>query len=111
MRLNKELLESAGLKVGDKVEICMEGSALVIVPARRIRGKYSLESLVARISEDDQPERSRLGKAVRQRGIIYSGCLYLLIYRENLRSSKDTLPAGPMLMLVQPGAWLTSLGL
>ena len=62
LRLNKRLLESAGLKAGDEVEISVEGSALVIVPVRRIRGKYSLENLVARIPEDYQPEEVDWGK-------------------------------------------------
>jgi antitoxin MazE len=62
LRLNKELLESAGLKTGDEVEISVEGSALVIVPARKIRGKYSLEDLVACIPKDHQPKEVDWGK-------------------------------------------------
>ena len=62
LRLNKQLLERAGLKPGDEVEISVEDSSLVIVPARKIRGKYNLENLVARIPEDYQPEEVDWGK-------------------------------------------------
>ena len=40
----------------------MECSSLIIVPARKIRRKYSLENLVARIPEDYQPEEIDWGK-------------------------------------------------
>lgn len=62
LRLNKQLLERAGLKPGDEVEISVEDGSLVIVPARKIRGKYNLENLVARIPEDYQPEEVDWGK-------------------------------------------------
>jgi antitoxin MazE len=62
LRLNKQLLESAGLKSGDEVEISVEGSSLVIVPARKTRGKYRLENLVARIPKGYQPEEIDWGK-------------------------------------------------
>ena len=62
LRLNKDLLERAGLKAGDEVEISVEDSALVIVPARKIRGKYRLEDLVARIPEDHLPKEVDWGK-------------------------------------------------
>ena len=62
LRLNKQLLERAGLKPGDEVEISVEDSSLVIVPAKKIRGKYNLENLVARITEDYQPEEVDWGK-------------------------------------------------
>jgi len=62
LRLNKQLLERAGLKPGDEVEISVEDSSLVIVPAKKIRGKYNLENLVARIPKDYQPEEIDWGK-------------------------------------------------
>lgn len=62
LRLNKELLQSAGFKIGDEVEIKLEGGTLVIMPARKIRGKYRLEDLVARIPEDLQPEEVDWGE-------------------------------------------------
>ena len=63
LRLNKDLLERAGLKAGDEVEISVKDSTLVIVPARKIRGKYRLEDLVARIPEDHLPKEVDWGNS------------------------------------------------
>jgi antitoxin MazE len=48
--------------VGDEVAISVDKGALHIVPIKKIRGKYTLENLVAQIPEDYQPEEMDWGK-------------------------------------------------
>ncbi len=62
LRINKDLLGSANLNVGDEVEIQVKNGALVISPAHKIRGRYKLEDLVARIPGDYQPEEVDWGE-------------------------------------------------
>ena len=56
LRLTKDLLQSARLEVGDEVEVSVKDGVLIIAPARKIRGRYKIEDLVAGIPEDHQPE-------------------------------------------------------
>ena len=55
LRLSKELLSEADLQVGDAVEVAVRGGALVVMPARRVRGALNLEQLVDSIPSDYQP--------------------------------------------------------
>lgn len=68
LRLTKDLLQSAGLEVGDEVEVSVKDGVLIIAPARKIRGRYKIEDLVANIPENHQPEEvdwgERSGKEV-----------------------------------------------
>ncbi len=49
LRLTKNLLREARLEVGDEVDVRVKNGVLVVKPAKRIRGRYNLEDLVARI--------------------------------------------------------------
>lgn len=62
LRLNKELLENAQLEVGDEVDVSVKDDILIITPAKKIRGKYRLEDLVAQIPEGHQPEELDWGE-------------------------------------------------
>jgi antitoxin MazE len=62
LRLPKMLLSSLHIDVGDEVAISVDKGALHIVPIKKIRGKYTLENLVAQIPEDYQPEEMDWGK-------------------------------------------------
>lgn len=55
LRINKELLQSAHLSVGDEVEVDVRDGVLVVAPVRQVRGRYRLEELVERIPEDHEP--------------------------------------------------------
>ena len=52
LRLAKNVLEDAHLGVGDEVDVTVRDGIIVIAPIRKIRGRYSLEELVAKIPED-----------------------------------------------------------
>lgn len=56
LRLSKELLADVDIGVGDAVEVAVRDGALVVTPARRVRGALSLEELVSRIPKGYKPE-------------------------------------------------------
>ncbi len=47
IRLSRAMLADARLAVGDEVDIVVEKHLITISPAKKIRGKHNLESLVA----------------------------------------------------------------
>ena len=49
VRLSKRMLEGAEIEVGDEVQVSVNDGSIVIRPIHRVRGKYSLRELVARI--------------------------------------------------------------
>ena len=55
LRLSKELLADVRIDVGDSVDVTVHDGALVIQPARRVRGGIDLEQLVGRIPEGYKP--------------------------------------------------------
>jgi antitoxin MazE len=62
LRLPKQVLEDARIAVGDDVDVTARDGMIVIAPARRIRGKLSLEELVSRIPENYESEEVNWGK-------------------------------------------------
>jgi antitoxin MazE len=52
LRLARQVLEDARISVGDLVDVTARDGVIVIAPARRIRGKRSLEALVSRIPKN-----------------------------------------------------------
>jgi len=56
LRLSKELLADVRIAVGDSVDVTVHDGALVITPARRVRGGIDLEQLVGRIPEAYEAE-------------------------------------------------------
>ena len=56
VRLSKQLLSEVDIGVGDTVDIEVREGALVLKPARRVRGGHDLRKLVRRVSEDYAPE-------------------------------------------------------
>ena len=64
LRLPKDVLTRAHIEVGDEVDVAVEDGVIVVVPARRIRGRYRLEDLVSRIPADYEPEEVDWGEAV-----------------------------------------------
>ena len=52
LRLAKNLLVDAQLAVGDEVDIRVKDGIMVVMPAKRIRGRHNLKDLVARIPEN-----------------------------------------------------------
>jgi antitoxin MazE len=56
LRLAKRILEDARISVGDDVDVTVQNGLIVIAPARRIRGKRSLQDLVSRIPKSYKTE-------------------------------------------------------
>ena len=59
------LLANARRKAGDKVDIAAQNKAMVIAsPIKKIRGRHTLEELVARMPETDEKNESDWGSPV-----------------------------------------------
>jgi antitoxin MazE len=56
VRVPAKILQAVHAAVGDEVQITVDGERIVLEPSRRIRGKYRLEDLVARMPVDYEPE-------------------------------------------------------
>ena len=52
LRLAKNLLEDAQLDVGDEVDVSVKDGIMIVKPAKKIRGRYNLKDLVARIPQN-----------------------------------------------------------
>ena len=64
LRLAKQVLEDAHLSVGDDVDVAARDGLIVVAPARRVRGRTSLQQLVARIPEGYKAEETDWGEPV-----------------------------------------------
>jgi len=64
LRLNKQLLEEAHLKVGEEVDIIAHEGEIIIRPTSKIRGRYSLKNLVAKMPENYEAQEVDWGNAV-----------------------------------------------
>ena len=64
LRLARQVLEEAHLSVGDEVDVTTRDGMIVIAPARRIRGKQSLQELVSRIPKNHKPGEVDWGEPV-----------------------------------------------
>jgi antitoxin MazE len=64
LRLAKQVLEEACISVGDLVDVSTQDGVIVIAPARRVRGKQSLQELVSRIPKNYKTGEVEWGKPV-----------------------------------------------
>jgi antitoxin MazE len=64
LRLAKQVLEDAHISVGDDVDVTVQDGLIVVAPARRVRGKRSLQELVSRIPKNYRPEETDWGQPV-----------------------------------------------
>jgi antitoxin MazE len=64
LRLAKQVLEEARISVGDLVDVSTQDGVIVIAPARRVRGKQSLQELVSRIPKNYRPREVEWGEPV-----------------------------------------------
>ena len=62
LRLAKQVLEDACISLGDDVDVAARDGMIIIAPARRIRGKVSLQELVSRIPKNYSSEETDWGK-------------------------------------------------
>jgi antitoxin MazE len=64
LRLTKVMLEAIQANVGDEVEVSAQEGKIVIELVNKVRGKYNLKSLVAKIPKNYQSTEIDWGKAV-----------------------------------------------
>jgi antitoxin MazE len=64
LRITRQVLEDAGIEVGDEVDVTARDGVILIAPVRRVRGKQSLQELVSRIPKDYMVSEVEWGKPV-----------------------------------------------
>jgi antitoxin MazE len=64
LRLTKQVLEDAGILIGDEVDVAARDGVIVIAPVRRVRGKRSLRELVSKIPRDYKSSEVEWGNPV-----------------------------------------------
>ena len=64
IRFPKSVMEEAEIAVGDEVEVKVRRGEIVVKPVRRVRGRYRLKDLVARMPADYKPTEEDWGKPV-----------------------------------------------
>jgi antitoxin MazE len=62
LRITRQVLEDAGIEVGDEVDVTAKDGVILIAPVRRVRGKRSLQELVSRIPKDYEVSEVEWGK-------------------------------------------------
>ena len=55
VRFPMKILEEAKIAVGDEVELSVKGGRIFVEPSQRVRGKYRLEDLVAKMPKEYTP--------------------------------------------------------
>jgi antitoxin MazE len=61
IRFPLKLMQEANIAVGDEVDVTVQQGRIIVMPSERIRGKYRLEDLVARMPEDYEPSEENWG--------------------------------------------------
>lgn len=61
VRFSQRVLEEAQITVGDEVDVTVQEGRIVVTPSQRVRGRYRLEDLVARIPEGYEPAEEDWG--------------------------------------------------
>ena len=56
VRIPRKVMDEAKIDVGDEVEVTVEAGRILVEPSQRVRGKYRLEDLIARMPEDYIPQ-------------------------------------------------------
>lgn len=64
IRFPLRLMQEANIAIGDEVDVTVEQGRIIVIPSERIRGKYRIEDLVARMPEDYEPHEENWGAPV-----------------------------------------------
>jgi antitoxin MazE len=70
LSLAKNLLSDANLDVGDEVDISVKDGIIMLIPAKRIRGRHRLEDIVADIPENYQAREVDWGGTYGQGALV-----------------------------------------
>ena len=73
LRLSRQILEDARIAVGNEVDVLVQDGTIMIAPVRRVRGRYSLSHLVARMPKYIKAKGSGVGKGGRERDLVDAG--------------------------------------
>ena len=68
LRITRQVLEDAGIEVGDEVDVTARDGVILVAPVRRVRGKQSLQELVSRIPKDYRVAEVEWGEPVGKEG-------------------------------------------
>ena len=60
----KKMLEEAQMNVGDKVQVTIQNGRIIVETATQARRRIDLQTLLAKMPEDYQPEELDWGKPV-----------------------------------------------
>ena len=64
LRFTKHILNEAQIEVGDEVEVLVQDGSIIVKPAVKVRGKYDLKELVAKMPKKYKPEEEDWGEPV-----------------------------------------------
>ena len=64
LRFPKAILEEVRVNVGDEVRVSVRGRKIIIEPVEKVRGKYDLKELVARMPKNYRVEEVEWGAPV-----------------------------------------------
>lgn len=56
LRFSKDVLEEAQIGVGDDVQVSVRGGRIIVEPLTKVRGRYKLKELVAKIPKGFRSE-------------------------------------------------------
>ncbi len=62
LRFPKEILKKVNISVGDEVDISVKHGKIVIGAAAQVRGKYKLETLIAKMPSEHKPQEEDRGE-------------------------------------------------
>ena len=61
VRFTKAMLADAEIGVGDAVAVTVQKGRIVVEPAVKVRGKYRLKALLAKMPKDYRPQETEWG--------------------------------------------------
>lgn len=64
LRFTKALLDEARINVGDEVNVFVRKGQIIVQPVTKVRGRYHLKTLVAKMPKTYQPEEQDWGASV-----------------------------------------------
>lgn len=64
LRFTKDVLEQARIGIGDEVEVSVRGGRIIVEPVTKVRGRYKLSELVAKIPKGHRLKEVDLGPPV-----------------------------------------------
>jgi len=64
LRFSKDVLEQVQIEVGDEVQVSVRGGRIIVEPLTKVRGRYKLNDLIARIPKGYRAEEVDWGNPV-----------------------------------------------